>query len=93
MSDAAKKIAVMVTDRQSEALRMSLGLTIEGDAISVFNCGAPIERTDEVNTNIGGLDMMECQLFSVNEMDEGFTTITMQEIPAKLLEYDHIVPY
>jgi len=92
MSDA-KKIAVIVTDRQSEALRMALGLTIEGDEISVFNCGDPIERTDEVNTNIDGLDMMESKLFTVNDADEGFGKMTMQEIPGKLLEYDHIVPY
>ena len=92
MSDA-KKIAVIVSDRQSEGLRMALGLTIEGDEVHVINIGAPIERDDATNTNIGGLEMMDCTLFSVNAKDEGFQQMNMTDIPEKLLEYDHVVPY
>ncbi|MHB9112128.1 MAG: hypothetical protein ACYC4D_05820 [Thermoleophilia bacterium] len=93
MGDDKKKIAVMVRDRQGEALRMSLGLILADDEVTVFNVGAPIERNDENNLSIESLEMMDCVLYSVNEVDEGFQSITMQDIPTKLLDYDHVVPY
>jgi len=93
MSDDKKKVAVMVRDRQGEALRMSLGLILADDEVTVINVGAPIERNDDNNLSIESLDMMDCILYSVNEADEGFQTITMQDIPAKLVEYDHVIPY
>jgi len=93
MGDDKKKIAVMVRDRQGEALRMSLGLVLVDDEVTVINVGSPIERNDDNNLSIESLEMMDCILFSVNEVDEGFQSITMQDIPAKLLDYDHVVPY
>ena len=92
MSDA-KKIAVLVRDRQGEALRMALGLTLADDQVTVFNIGAPIEANDENNLNIESLQMMDCPLYSVHEADSEFQLTTMQMIPEKLLEYDHVVPY
>lgn len=93
MGDEAKKIAVIVQDRQSEALRMALGLTLADDQITVINVGAPIESSDENDMNVESLDMMECGRLSVNEADEAFEQISMQQVPEKLLEFDHVVPY
>lgn len=88
-----KKIAVLVRDRQGEALRMSLGLTLADDAITVINIGAPIEANDDNNLSIESLEMMECELFSVNEVDADFQQISMQQLPEKLLEFSHVIPY
>ncbi|MHB1361726.1 MAG: hypothetical protein ACYCW5_03890 [Thermoleophilia bacterium] len=93
MSDTKKKLAVIVRDRQGEALRMSLGLVLADDEVTVFNLGAPIERNDDNNLNIESLEMMDCKLFSINQADEGFEQINMQQVPLKLLEYDHVIPY
>lgn len=93
MSDDKKKIAVIVRDREGEALRMSLGLVLADDEVSVFNLGPVIERNDDNNLNIESLEMMDCILYSVNEKDENFQTIAMQDVPAKLLDYDHVVAY
>ena len=93
MSDDKKKIAVIVRDREGEALRMSLGLVLADDEVSVFNLGSVIERNDGNNLNIESLEMMDCILYSVNEKDENFQTIAMQDVPAKLLDYDHVVAY
>jgi hypothetical protein len=93
MGDDKKKIAVMVRDRQGEALRMSLGLILADDEVTVINVGAPVERNDENNLSIESLEMMDCILYSVNDVDEGFQKITMQDIPLKLVEYDHVLPY
>lgn len=92
MSDA-KKIAVIMQDRQDEALRMALGLTLEGDEISVINVGGTVAQNDDNEMNISALGEFDAKLMSVNEADGDFQTITMQEIPAKLTEYDHILPY
>ena len=88
-----KKLAVIVRDRQGEALRMALGLVLADDEVTVFNLEAPIERNDDNNLNIESLGMMDCILYSVNQADEGFEQINMQDIPLKLLEYDHVIPY
>ena len=93
MGDDKKKIAVIVRDREGEALRMSLGLVLADDEVSVFNLGSVIERNDGNNLNIESLEMMDCILYSVNEKDENFQTIAMQDVPAKLLDYDHVVAY
>ena len=93
MSDTKKKLAVIVRDRQGEALRMSLGLVLADDEFTVFNLGAPIERNDDNNLNIESLEMMDCKLFSINQADEGFEQINMQQVPLKLLEYDHVIAY
>jgi hypothetical protein len=92
MSDS-KKLAVIVRDRQGEALRMGLGLVLADDEVTVFNLGAPIDRNEDNNLNIESLEMMDCVLYSVNGTDEGFQQMTMQEVPLKLLEYDHVIPY
>ena len=93
MADDQKKLAVVVRDRQGEALRMSLGLVLADDEVTVFNLGVPIERNDDNNLNIESLEMMDCKLFSINQADEGFEQINMQQIPLKLLEYDHVIAY
>ncbi|MFA5802695.1 MAG: hypothetical protein WC911_09515 [Thermoleophilia bacterium] len=92
MSDS-KKIAVIVSDRQDEGLRMALGLTLEGDEISVFNLGSPIEMNDGNEMNVDALGEFDCLLYSVNEKDAAFTQINMQDMPAKLLEFNDVLSY
>lgn len=92
MSDS-KRIAVIVSDRQDEGLRMALGLTLEGDEITVFNLGNPVEMNEGNEMNISALGEFDCPLFSRNANDEGFTAINMQDVPLKLLEYDHVLSY
>ncbi len=92
MADA-KKIAVIIRDRQDEALRMAVGLTLEGDEVTVINIGDPIEHHGDNDLNVETLGDLECGRISVNEADEGFEHMTMQNLPQKLLEFDHVVPY
>ena len=93
MGDETKKIAVILRDRQDEGLRMSVGLTLEGDEITVFNLGAPIERHADNDLNVETLGDLDCGRISVNAADEGFEQMSMQNIPTKLLEFTHVVPY
>ena len=93
MGDDAKKIAVVIQDRQDEALRMALGLVLADDSVTVINVGAPIVSNEGNDMNVESLEMMECDRLSVNTADEDFEQITMQDVPAKLLEFDVVIPY
>ncbi len=93
MGDDPKKIAVIIRDRQDEALRMAVGLTLEGDEVSVFNLGEPIDHHGDNDLNVETLGDLDCGRYSVNAADEGFEQMTMQNVPQKLLEYDHVAPY
>ncbi len=93
MGDDQKKIAVVVQDRQDEALRMALGLVLADDSVTVINVGDPIVSNEENDMNVESLEMMECDRFSVNAADEDFEQIAMQDVPAKLLEFDAVLPY
>lgn len=92
MSDA-RKIAVLVRDRQGEALRMAVGLTLEDDEVSVFNIGGPIESNDSNDLNVETLGEFDCGRYSVNGGDNGFEQMNIEDIAQKILECDHIVPY
>lgn len=93
MGDESKSVAVILQDRPEEGLRMSVGLTLADDKITVINLGAPIEANEGNDMNVETLDMMECGRLSVNQADEAFEQITMQEVPEKLLEFDLVLPY
>lgn len=89
----AKKIAVLVRERQSEALRMSVGITLMDDIISIFVLDREVEETEENTLNLETAEMMDMELFSNYAGNSGFTHISNEDIARKLLEYDHIIPY
>lgn len=88
-----RKIAVLVGDRQDEALRMAVGLTLEGDEISVFNIGAPIVKNDGNDLNVETLGDLDCGRFSVNAEDTDFEQMDIGQVAERILDYDHIVAY
>lgn len=75
-----KRIAVIVRDRQGEALRVAGGLTLADDTIEVFVLDRKLDKTD---TEIAGpLELvtdLDLKVYS-NNADNGFTTITLEEM-------------
>lgn len=88
----AKKIAVLVRDRQDEALRMAVGLTLADDHVNVFVMDKKIELNEKNNLNIETLDMMDVKIFS-NNPENNFEQMTMEEIAVKLPDYDAVIAY
>lgn len=89
----AKKIAVIVRDRQSEALRVSGGLTLADDVVEVFVLDRKLDKNDpEVAKPLELVMDLDLKMFS-NNPENGYTTITLEEMAKKLLEYDVVVPY
>lgn len=88
-----KKIAVIVRDRQAEALRVAGGLTLVDDTIDVFILDRTLDKNDpKIALPFGLMNELELKLYS-NNPENGCTTITLEEMAKKLLEYDHVVPY
>jgi len=92
MADA-KRIAVIVRDRQGEALRVAGGLTLADDTIEVFVLDRKLDLSDpEVVKPLELASDLELKVYS-NNRENGFTAITVEEMAKKLLEYDIVVPY
>ncbi|HEX9136507.1 MAG TPA: hypothetical protein VF905_06140 [Nitrospirota bacterium] len=88
-----KKIAVVVRDRQSEALRVAGGLTLADDAIEVYILDRKLDKDNpEVATPLELVADLDLKVYS-NNPENGYTTLSLEEMAKKLLEYDVVVPY
>ncbi len=88
-----KRIAVIVRDRPSEALRVAGGLTLADDTIEIFVLDRKLDKNDpEIAQPFELATELELKMYS-NNPENGFTTITLEEMAKKLLEYDLVVPY
>lgn len=88
-----KKIAVLVRDRQGEALRMSLGLTLVDDIIDVYVLDRKLAGTEQDHLNLELMKELEMKIYSNYKGNEGLEYLSTGEIAHKLLEYDHVLPY
>ena len=88
-----KKIAVIVRDRQGEALRVSGGLTLADDTIDVFVLDRKLDKSDpEIATPLELVNDLDLKMYS-NNPENGYTTITLEDMAKRFLEYDIVVPY
>lgn len=88
-----KKIAVIARDRQAEALRVAGGLTLADDTIEVFILDRKLDKTDpEIMKPLELVSDLDLAVYS-NNKENGYTTLTLEEMARKLLEYDLVVPY
>jgi hypothetical protein len=88
-----KKIAVIVRERQGEALRVSGGLTLADDSIEVFVLDRKLDKSDpEIAKPLELVNDLDLKMFS-NNPENGYNTISLEEMATKLLEYDIVVPY
>ena len=88
----AKKIAVVVRDRQSEALRMAVGLTLADDEVNVFIMDKKLESDENVDLNVETLNDMDVKIFT-NNPENKFQQMTTDEIAKALTGYDVVIPY
>jgi hypothetical protein len=88
-----KKIAVIVRDRQAEALRVAGGLTLADDTIEVFILDRKLDKASpETAQPLELVSDLELKVYS-NNAENNYTTITLEDMAKKLLEYDFVVPY
>ena len=88
-----KKIAVIVRDRPAEALRVAGGLTLADDTIEVFILDGKLDKNNpEVATPLELVTELDLKIYS-NNSENGYATMTLEEMSKRLLEYDVVVPY
>ncbi len=88
-----KKIAVLVRDRQAEALRMSVGLSIQGDIVDVFIMDQELAAEDPaVALNLEMLAEAGVRVIS-NTFQSNFAVMPTVDIASGLVAYDSVIPY
>jgi len=88
----SKKVAVLVRDRQHEALRMSVGLTLEDNAVSVFVMDQKLPSDENIDLNVETLGDMDAKIFS-NNPENKVEQMTTEEIARALTEFDVVIPF
>ena len=90
---AKRRIAVLVRDRQGEALRMSLGLLLLDDAVDVYVLDRKLEQTEENLQHLETMKEFEVKIYTSSGPAEGMECLPAEVIARRLLEYDHVLPY
>lgn len=88
-----RKIAVLVRDRESEALRMALGLILMDDVVNVFLLDKAFDLSDADAANKEIMEEMDIAFFSNNEGNTDTQFLATDEMARRLTEYDHVIPY
>ncbi len=89
----AKKIAVVVRDRQAEAFRMAVGLTLEDDEVKVFVMDKKLDDSDEsLNLNVETCNDLDVKIYSNNPANN-FEQMSTEDIARALVNYDSVLPY
>jgi hypothetical protein len=89
----AKKIAILVRDRQGEGLRMGVGAMLADDLITVFVMDRKVEEADDNMMNLETMNDMDIKTYTNFKGNENIEYISTEEIAQKLLEFDLILPY
>jgi hypothetical protein len=87
-----KRIAVLVSGREQEALRVAVGLTLSDDEVHVYLMDITLVRDEAVEQNLEALQLLRGKVFT-NSASNAFEVLPTEEIAARLPEYDHVIPY
>lgn len=88
-----KKIAVIIRDRQEEALRMAFGLLLLEYNPDVFFLGRPIENTEKNRLQLKEAEEMEINLYTSCSENRDIEQLSVEEIAARLTTYDIVLTY
>ena len=89
----AKKIAILVRDRQGEALRMGVGMILADDEVSVYILDREVEKNDDNDLNVETMGDMDVKIFTNVKGNENMEYISTEDLAKKLPEYDNILAY
>lgn len=88
-----RKIAVLVRERQEEAMRMAVGIILADDQVDVFVLDRKLAGSEQNLLNLETMRDFDMAVFTNSRDNPDFTYITDSDLASKLLEYDHILPY
>jgi len=88
-----RKIAVLVRNRESEALRMALGLTLMDDSVNVFLLDRKFDLSEADSANLELMRELDIAFFSNHAGNGGTDYVSTDDLARQLTEYDHVIPY
>lgn len=88
-----KTVAVMVRERQDEALRIAVWLTLLDDIIEVYVLDRKLDETENNRLNLETIEMMDINIFTNAKDNEGMEYLSTEDIAKRLLDYDIVLPY
>jgi len=88
-----KKVAVVARDRQEEALRMAVGLTLMDDSIDVFVLDRKLEDSENNRLNIETMELMDMKMYTNSAENRGMEYHSTADMARMLLGYDIVIPY
>jgi len=89
----SKSIAVLVRERQGEALRVALGLTLADNRVEIFVLDRRVTRTPESAAHLEALRELGISLATTCADNADFEQLTTPELARRILRCDHILPY
>lgn len=89
----SKKIAVLVRDRQSEALRMAIGIILMDDIIEVYVLDRKVEESEQNQLYLETINDLEIQAYTNVKENETMEYLATDEIARQLIQYDHVLAY
>jgi len=88
-----KRIAVLTRDRQSEALRMALGLLLLDDIPDIYVMDKKVEANEENRPNLEMFSEMDVKTYTNCRDNKEIEYLSTDEIAKRLLDYDIVIPY
>jgi hypothetical protein len=89
----SKKLVVVIRNRQSEALRMSLGLILMDDIVDIIVLNNKLDHSKEAALNIETIHEMDMKIYTNVEQGGDVRYIPTPKIAEKLLSYDHVLAF
>jgi len=89
----SKRIAVVVRDRQAEALRMAVGLILLDDLIHVYVLDRKVDETEQNSLNIETMQDLDMELYTNIRDNKDMQYLDNRQIAENLLGYDHVLMY
>ena len=84
-------IAVVARDKQGDALRMSIGLTVLNDSLDIF-LTEKFKKEEITETQLEVIRDLNLKIYSTVSGSQ-FEYISPEALADKLLEYEKILPY
>jgi len=89
----SKKIAILVRDRQGEALRMGVGAILADDSVDIYVLDRKVEHTEDNDLNLETMGDLDIGKYTNFKDNDGMEFVSTEEIAKRILGYDHIIPY
>ena len=89
----ARRIAVLVRERQAEALRVAVGLTLKDDRVEVYVLDRKLADTPANATHIEALRELRLRVGTNCADNVGLELLSNAELARRIAACDVIVPY